>query len=122
MGGRAVTSTTSVCAIAHSNHSHPTPDDDDDNDDTDNEAVTTAHTAPAAPPHRRTMPAPPLSILQSLSPRVAVLSSDDVADSCAANGCAGLDELLRPWEGGTDRGGLMAGQAGRQPGRSVQIG
>lgn len=50
------------------------------------------------------MPSPPLSIVQSLSPRVAVLTSDDVADSCAANGCHGLEELLRPWEGGTDRG------------------
>ncbi|TXT10913.1 hypothetical protein VHUM_01664 [Vanrija humicola] len=54
------------------------------------------------------MPAPPLSILQSLSPRVAVLASDDVADSCAANGCAGLDELLRPWEGGTDRVSILS--------------
>ncbi|KAL1410386.1 hypothetical protein Q8F55_004396 [Vanrija albida] len=54
------------------------------------------------------MPAPPLSILQSLSPRVAVLASDDVADSCAANGCAGLEELLRPWEGGTDRVSILS--------------
>lgn len=50
------------------------------------------------------MPSPPLSIIQSLSPRVAVLASDDVNDSCNANGCKGLEELLRPWEGGTERG------------------
>lgn len=50
------------------------------------------------------MPSPPLSIVQSLSPRVAVLASDDVNDSCMVNGCRGLDELLRPWEGGTERG------------------
>lgn len=50
------------------------------------------------------MPSPPLSIVQSLSPRVAVLASDDVTDSCTANGCRGFDELLRPWEGGTERG------------------
>lgn len=55
-------------------------------------------------PTKLYMPAPPLSIIQSLSPRVAVLASDDVADSCAANGCRGLNELLRPWEGGTERG------------------
>ncbi|BEI82101.1 hypothetical protein CcaverHIS002_0212610 [Cutaneotrichosporon cavernicola] len=54
------------------------------------------------------MPSPPLSIVQSLSPRVAVLASDDVTDSCAANGCSGLDELLRPWEGGTERVQIMS--------------
>jgi hypothetical protein len=50
------------------------------------------------------MPSPPLSIVQSLSPRIAVLASTEVTAACVANGCAGLDELLRPWEGGTDRG------------------
>jgi hypothetical protein len=50
------------------------------------------------------MPSPPLSIVQSLSPRIAVLSADDVIDSCEANGCRGLEELLRPWEGSTERG------------------
>ena len=51
------------------------------------------------------MPSPPLSIVQSISPRVAVLSSDGVIQACEANGCRGLEELLRPWEGSTDRGG-----------------
>jgi len=50
------------------------------------------------------MPSPPLSIVQALSPRIAVLTSDDVIDSCEANGCRGLEELLRPWEGGSERG------------------
>lgn len=53
------------------------------------------------------MPSPPLSIVQSLSPRIAVLTSDDVVESCEANGCRGLEELLRPWEGGTERGEIM---------------
>lgn len=53
------------------------------------------------------MPSPPLSILQSLSPRIAVLTSEDVVKSSQENGCAGLHELLRPWEGGTDRGMLV---------------
>ncbi|TYJ59142.1 hypothetical protein B9479_000131 [Cryptococcus floricola] len=48
------------------------------------------------------MPAPPLSILQSLSPRIAVLAADDVTTSAEANGCRGLHELLRPWEAATD--------------------
>jgi hypothetical protein len=52
------------------------------------------------------MPSPPLSIIQSLSPRIAVLTSDDVVTTCEANGCRGLEELLRPWEGGTERGAL----------------
>jgi hypothetical protein len=52
------------------------------------------------------MPSPPLSIVQSLSPRIAVLTSDDVVTACEANGCRGLEELLRPWEGATDRGAL----------------
>jgi hypothetical protein len=52
------------------------------------------------------MPSPPLSIIQPLSPRVAILTSDDVKLSCEANGCRGLEELLRPWEGGTERGML----------------
>jgi hypothetical protein len=50
------------------------------------------------------MPSPPLSIVQSISPRIAVLTSDDVVTACEANGCRGLEELLRPWEGATDRG------------------
>jgi hypothetical protein len=50
------------------------------------------------------MPSPPLPLVQSLSPRIAVLASDDVTLSCEANGCTGLEELLRPWEGGTERG------------------
>ncbi|EKD03504.1 hypothetical protein A1Q2_02222 [Trichosporon asahii var. asahii CBS 8904] len=54
------------------------------------------------------MPSPPLSIIQSLSPRVAVLASDDVNDSCNANGCKGLEELLRPWEGGTERVSILS--------------
>jgi len=52
------------------------------------------------------MPSPPLSIVQSISPRIAVLTSDDVVTACEANGCRGLEELLRPWEGATDRGML----------------
>ncbi|WVR03860.1 hypothetical protein IAU60_000858 [Kwoniella sp. DSM 27419] len=54
------------------------------------------------------MPSPPLSIVQSLSPRIAVLSTDDVVQSCEANGCRGLDELLRPWEGGTERVSILS--------------
>jgi hypothetical protein len=54
-----------------------------------------------------TMPSPPLSIVQSLSPRVAVLSSDGVIQACEANGCRGMEELLRPWEGSTDRGAWL---------------
>jgi hypothetical protein len=54
------------------------------------------------------MPSPPLSIVQSLSPRIAVLTSDDVVESCEANGCRGLEELLRPWEGGTERGKIIS--------------
>ncbi|KAL7419589.1 hypothetical protein Q5752_005501 [Cryptotrichosporon argae] len=54
------------------------------------------------------MPSPPLSIVQSLSPRIAVLASADVDDSCEANGCRGLDELLRPWEGGTERVSVLS--------------
>lgn len=50
------------------------------------------------------MPSPPLSIVQSLSPRIAVLTSEDVVAACEANGCRGLEELLRPWESATDRG------------------
>jgi len=53
------------------------------------------------------MPSPPLSIVQSISPRIAVLTSDDVVTACEANGCRGLEELLRPWEGATDRGRPM---------------
>lgn len=60
------------------------------------------------------MPSPPLSIVQSLSPRVAVLSSEGVIKACEANGCRGLEELLRPWEGGTERGEL--GRPRRQGG------
>lgn len=52
------------------------------------------------------MPSPPLPLVQSLSPRIAVLTSEDVVQSCEANGCRGLEELLRPWEGGTERGEL----------------
>lgn len=52
------------------------------------------------------MPSPPLSIVQSLSPRIAVLTSEDVVAACEANGCRGLEELLRPWESATDRGQL----------------
>ena len=59
------------------------------------------------------MPSPPLSIIQSLSPRIAVLTSDDVVTTCEANGCRGLEELLRPWEGGTERGGLARWQCKR---------
>jgi hypothetical protein len=54
------------------------------------------------------MPSPPLSIVQSLSPRIALLTSDDVVGSCEANGCRGLDELLRPWEGSTERGTVVS--------------
>ncbi|RXK41319.1 hypothetical protein M231_01469 [Tremella mesenterica] len=54
------------------------------------------------------MPSPPLSILQSLSPRIAVLTSEDVVQSCEANGCRGLEELLRPWEGGTERVSVLS--------------
>ncbi|WVQ94767.1 hypothetical protein IAU59_001848 [Kwoniella sp. CBS 9459] len=54
------------------------------------------------------MPSPPLSIVQSLSPRIAVLSSKDVIQSCEANGCRGLEELLRPWEGGTERVSILS--------------
>lgn len=54
------------------------------------------------------MPSPPLSILQSLSPRIAVLTSEDVVKSSQENGCAGLHELLRPWEGGTDRVSILS--------------
>ncbi|EIW66611.1 hypothetical protein TREMEDRAFT_34792 [Tremella mesenterica DSM 1558] len=54
------------------------------------------------------MPSPPLSILQSLSPRIAVLTSEDVIQSCEANGCRGLEELLRPWEGGTERVSVLS--------------
>jgi hypothetical protein len=53
----------------------------------------------------RNMPSPPLPLVQSLSPRIAVLTSEYVTQSCEANGCRGLEELLRPWEGGTERGG-----------------
>jgi hypothetical protein len=53
------------------------------------------------------MPSPPLSIVQSISPRIAVLTSDDVVTACEANGCRGLEELLRPWEGATDRGKII---------------
>ncbi|WVQ74505.1 hypothetical protein IAR50_004106 [Cryptococcus sp. DSM 104548] len=53
------------------------------------------------------MPAPPLSIVQSLSPRIAVLAADEVTGSCEVNGCRGLEELLRPWEGGTDRVSIL---------------
>lgn len=68
---------------------------------------------PSISTHGRTptglsMPSPPLSIVQSLSPRIAVLTSEDVVTSCEANGCRGLEELLRPWEGATDRGELYA--------------
>jgi hypothetical protein len=52
------------------------------------------------------MPSPPLALVQSLSPRIAILTSDDVVVSCEANGCRGLEELLRPWEGATERGML----------------
>ena len=52
----------------------------------------------------RAMPSPPLPLVQSLSPRIAILTSDDVIDSCAANGCAGLEELLRPWESSAEMG------------------
>ncbi|WWC68664.1 uncharacterized protein I206_102596 [Kwoniella pini CBS 10737] len=54
------------------------------------------------------MPSPPLSIVQSLSPRIAVLTSQDVVQSCEANGCRGLEELLRPWEGGTERVSILS--------------
>ncbi|KIR27984.1 hypothetical protein I309_02978 [Cryptococcus deuterogattii LA55] len=54
------------------------------------------------------MPSPPLSILQSLSPRIAVLTSEDVVRSSQENGCAGLHELLRPWEGGTERVSILS--------------
>ncbi|OCF34119.1 hypothetical protein I316_04067 [Kwoniella heveanensis BCC8398] len=54
------------------------------------------------------MPSPPLSIVQSLSPRIAVLQSEDVIQSCEANGCRGLEELLRPWEGGTERVSILS--------------
>nr|XP_019050343.1 hypothetical protein I302_00772 [Kwoniella bestiolae CBS 10118]OCF29273.1 hypothetical protein I302_00772 [Kwoniella bestiolae CBS 10118] len=54
------------------------------------------------------MPSPPLSIVQSLSPRIAVLTSQDVIQSCEANGCRGLEELLRPWEGGTERVSILS--------------
>lgn len=54
------------------------------------------------------MPSPPLSILQSLSPRIAVLTSEDVVKSSKENGCAGLHELLRPWEGGTERVSILS--------------
>ncbi|WWC87846.1 uncharacterized protein L201_002743 [Kwoniella dendrophila CBS 6074] len=54
------------------------------------------------------MPSPPLSIIQSLSPRIAVLTSQDVIQSCEANGCRGLEELLRPWEGGTERVSILS--------------
>ncbi|WVQ79020.1 hypothetical protein IAT38_001112 [Cryptococcus sp. DSM 104549] len=54
------------------------------------------------------MPSPPLSIVQSLSPRIAVLTSEDVVHSCEANGCRGLEELLRPWEGGTERVSILS--------------
>ncbi|ORX33680.1 ER-golgi trafficking TRAPP I complex 85 kDa subunit-domain-containing protein [Kockovaella imperatae] len=50
------------------------------------------------------MPSPPLPLVQSLSPRIAVLTSDDVVDSCEANGCCGLEELLRPWESSAEMG------------------
>ncbi|WRT65667.1 uncharacterized protein IL334_002612 [Kwoniella shivajii] len=54
------------------------------------------------------MPSPPLSIVQSLSPRIAVLTSQDVIQSCEANGCRGLEELLRPWEGGAERVSILS--------------
>ncbi|KAK8861544.1 hypothetical protein IAR55_002366 [Kwoniella newhampshirensis] len=54
------------------------------------------------------MPSPPLSLVQSLSPRIAVLTSEDVIHSCEANGCRGLEELLRPWEGGTERVSILS--------------
>ncbi|WVO13310.1 hypothetical protein L204_100923 [Cryptococcus depauperatus] len=54
------------------------------------------------------MPSPPLCIVQSLSPRIAVLTSDDVVESCEANGCRGLEELLRPWEGATERVSVLS--------------
>ncbi|ORY24398.1 ER-golgi trafficking TRAPP I complex 85 kDa subunit-domain-containing protein [Naematelia encephala] len=54
------------------------------------------------------MPSPPLSLVQALSPRIAVLTSDDVVDSCEANGCRGLEELLRPWEGSTERVSILS--------------
>lgn len=50
------------------------------------------------------MPSPPLALVQSLSPRIAVLTADDVVKTSEANGCAGLEELLRPWEGSSERG------------------
>ncbi|WWD16547.1 hypothetical protein CI109_100974 [Kwoniella shandongensis] len=54
------------------------------------------------------MPSPPLPLVQSLSPRIAILTSEDVVHSCEANGCRGLEELLRPWEGGTERVSILS--------------
>lgn len=50
------------------------------------------------------MPLTPASLLHALSPRSAVFATDEVTASCQANGCKGLDELFRPWEGGVERG------------------
>lgn len=57
------------------------------------------------------MPSPPISILQPLSPRVFVLQSEDVREACAPNGCTGLEEIVRPWEGSVERGLCAEGQA-----------
>lgn len=50
------------------------------------------------------MPLAPASLLHALSPRIAIFATDEINASCQANGCKGLDELFRPWEGGVERG------------------
>lgn len=44
------------------------------------------------------------TVLQALSPKVVVFSTEKVKQSCQRNGLKNLDELFKPWQSRIEKG------------------